>query len=193
MTNQKPSLAKWKLYTLLVAVIALGTLAFNSATAYVAYPTVEHRKVGQEIARLEAKSFSEDGNRDKIVNSQEYKDLTGSKENIYTTRMSIGSAVLSTIISVAIVVALYRYLRRNRITSKPVSVTVLLDTAAVALITIPSIYIGEWITGVRIESLTLVLVLVSIPFAIGLNALIAFAIAKVAEWHYNRSYGFTEE
>lgn len=195
MKAQKAKVAKWKLYSGLIALIAVVTIGFTALTAFVAYPTAEHRKVGQDIAELSNKMYSanDPAAMDKIAKSDEYKDLMNSKENVYTTRMGIGSGVLSAIISVSIVVALYRYLRRNLITTKPVGATVLIDTIAVAIITIPTIFIGEAITGIKTEPLVMVMLLVSLPFVVGFSALITYVIAKIAEWHYNRSHGFIEE
>ncbi len=186
-------MTKWKLYTGLIALITVGTLAFNVLTAYVSYPTAEHRRIGQELTTLDAKAFNPDNDYEKIVNSDHYKELVNSQEAIYTTRMTFGVGALSIVIGVAVVVALYRYLRRNRITSKPIRATVLIDTAATALIMIPTIYISELVTGIKNEPLTMILLLISLPFAVGFSALITFAIAKVTEWHYNRSHGFIEE
>ena len=184
---------KWKIYIVLISLIAAITLGFSALTGYVSYPTTEHRKVGQELAKLDAKAFSLDGDFDKVVNSDRYKELTGSIEAIYTTRMAIGSAMLSAIISVAIVVAVYRYLRRNHITTRPIGATVFIDTTATALVMIPTIYIGELVTGIKNDPLTMILLIISLPFAVVFSAIISYIIARITEWHYNRSHGFIEE
>lgn len=192
MTTKRP-VKKWKLYGTLIGAITAVTLLFSAFTTYVTYPTAEHRKVGQELAKFDAKLFSLDENYAEVTKSKEYKDLQTTQENVYTSRMGIGSSVLSAMISVAIVVALYRYLRRNNITPKPVSTTVLIDAAAMAIIMLPTIYIGELITGIKTEPLMMVMLLIATPFAVGFNALITFVIAKITEHFYNRSHGALEE
>lgn len=192
MKVNKPKVAKWKLYSGLVALIAAVTFGFSVLTVFVSYPTAEHRRVGQEIAKIDDKALTSE-NFEKLINSDRYRELSRSTENNYTKRMSIGSGILSMIINVAIVVALYRYLRRHYITTKPVGVTVLIITIAGAIEMLPSIYASEFITGIKTEPFMMVALLIAAPFAIGFSALITFLIAKITEWHYNRSHGFVEE
>src|SRR5690606_12631778 len=144
---------------------------FSAITSYTAYPTAEHRATAQKLAELNNKAMSS-GNIEKVRESSEYKELVGSRENIYTTRMAMGSSALGAIISVAIVVALYRYLRRNEITERPIATTVIIDTIASTAIMLPSIFIGEFITGIKTEAMMMVLLLVSLPFAAGFSALL---------------------
>ena len=186
-------MTKWKIYIILITIITVGTLAFNVLTSYAIYPTAEHRRIGQELATLDEKAFNPDNDYSKIVNSEQYKELISSREAVYTTRMAIGVGVLSAIIGVAVIVALYRYLRRNHITSKPIGATVLIDTAATALIMVPSMFINELVTGIKNEPITMIMFLIAVPFAVGFSAIITFAIAKITEWYYNRSHGFIEE
>lgn len=188
----KPKIVKWKLYTALVVGISVLTLGFSAITTYTAYPTAEHRATAQKLAALDKKALSS-GDIEKVRESSEYKELAGARENIYTTRMAIGSSVLSAVIGVAIVVALYRYLRRNEVTESPIAATVVIDTAASVVIMLPSIFIGEFITGIKTEPMMMAMLLVSMPFAAGFSALLAYIIAKVTEGHYNRSHGITEK
>jgi len=193
MKVRKPKMTKWKIYATLVAIITAGTLAFTALTAYVTYPTAEHRRVGQELSKLDAKAYSLNEDYAKVAESKEYRELIESQESTYTIRMGIGSGILSMVLSVAVIVAVYRYLRRNRITNRPVRATVFIDMATTALTVLPTLYIGEAITGIKTDSMAMVMLLVSLPFVIGFSALITLLIAKIAEWHYNRSHGFIEE
>ena len=193
LADKNVKIAKWKLYAFLITLITVGTLVFNVLTAYVTYPSAEHRRIGQELATLDSKAFSPNSDYEKIVNSDKYKDLTRSREAIYTTRMAVGVAALSTIIGVAIVVALYRFLRRNHITTKPIRATVLIDTVATALIMISAILISEPITGIKNEPITITMLLIAVPFAVGFSALITFMITKITERYYNRSHDPAEE
>lgn len=192
MNVKKQKIAKWKIYSGLVALIAVVSFGFAVFTAWATYPTMEHRQVAQELAVLNQKAFGSN-NVEKITNSDEYKALNDSRENVYSIRMGIGSSVLSAVIGVAMVVAVYRYLRRNRITIKAVGATVLIDTIAMAIIALPIMYVSDTITGIKTEPVMMVMLLISLPFSIGISALLAFVIAKIAEWHYNRSHGFIEE
>lgn len=191
MAGKSEIKAKWKIYSVLILLVAAVSLGFTALTAFVMYPTSEHRQVGQELAALDTKSISS-GDYKAVANSDKYKELASSYENTYTTRMGIGSSILNAIISVSIVVALYRYLRRNRITPRPIRTTVFVDSAAMALMIIPSMYIGQLITGIQTEPFLMVMLLISAPFAVAFNALIAFVIARFAEWHYNRSLDSAE-
>ena len=191
MASKNGNKATWKIYGVLILLVAAVSLSFTALTAFVMYPTSEHRQVGKELATLDSKSISS-GNYKVLAKSDKYKELASSYENTYTTRMGIGSSILNAVISVSIVVALYRYLRRNQITPKPIRVTVLVDTAAMAIMIIPSMYIGQLITGIQTEPFLMVMLLISAPFAVAFNALIAFVIARFAEWHYNRSQDSVE-
>jgi len=192
MKTRKAKMAKWKVYSALIALVAAVSFGFTVLTTFVTYPTDAHRKVAQELSVLDKEAFSSN-KYEKIMKSDKYKDLANSRENVYTIRMGIASGILSAIISVAIVVALYRYLRRYHITAKPVGATVLIDTVATAIVMLPAMYIGELLTGIKTDPLMMIMLLIGVPFAVAFSALITFVIAKITEWHYNRSHGFIEE
>ena len=183
---------KWKVYTLLTLLIIGVTLAFDSGTLLASYPTEKHREVSRSLSALNNKVFSS-GDPEKILESKEFKALEATPENTYSTRMSLASAALSVIMGIGIVAATYRYLRGNRITSKPIAATVLINTAASFVLIVPSLYMTEWLAGATVEAELLMLMLLGAPFALAFGVLITFLIAKVTEWHYNRSHGFIED
>lgn len=195
MTTKKPlsKQPKWKIYLLLTLLIAVGTTAIDFGTMLASYPTEKHREVSRRMSELDNKAFGEGNNQDSILESDEYKTLQASNEFTYSLRMSMGSAALAIIIGIAIVVATYRYLRRNLITRKPVGATVLINTLAAVLIAVPSVYMTQWLTGATVDPLVVMLLLAAAPFAIAFGALLTFIIAKITEWHYNRSHGFIED
>lgn len=184
---KKQSNSNVKQYALITVLIAAVTFSFSAVTTYLAYPTAEHRAIGQKIATLESQSFSLTNPDPSVTKTEEYKDLSATVENTYSTRMALGSAFLSVLIAISIVVALYRYLRRNNITQKPILVTVVLNTIASTLLILPSVYATEWITGISIDATTMILLIVSLPFAIGFTVFFTFIIAKATERHYNRT------
>ena len=197
MSAMKPlkQQSKWKVYTVLALLIAVGTFAFDAGTMYASYPTAKHREVARDISTLDNKAFSLAGKQDPnvILESDEYKTLQATTENAYSTRMGIASGVLGVILGIAVVVAVYRYLRRNVITRKPVGATVLINTLAAVIVAVPTLYLTPWLTGVKIDMITGLLLLAALPFALAFGMLITFLVAKIAEWHYNRSHGFIED
>lgn len=183
---------KWKVYILLTVAIAVGTIALEAGMMLASYPTQQHREVASKITELDNKSFGSQ-NPDAILNSQEYKKNQDSIENVYSTRMGFGSGALSVIINIAIVVATYRYLRRNLVTRKPIGATVLIVTIASLLTAVPSFYLSSFLIGSNLSPVMLLLLAASIPFAIGFSVLATFLVAKATEWHYDRSHGFIED
>lgn len=183
---------KWKVYTILIAIIAVGMLVFNFGTAYLAYPTEKHRSVAASLNDLSQQAMA-DGNSLEVIESDEYKTLAATTENVYSTRMGIGSGVLSLIITVAITVAVYRYLRRHSVTPRPIGGTVLVSVVVSVVTAVASVLYGMWLSPIKTESPMFLALLAAVPFAVAISALFAFLIAKVAEWHYNRSHGFIED
>lgn len=192
MTTKTKKIAKWKLYSLLIAGISIGWIGFTVATVFAAYPTEGHRQTSHKLTEMTQKAASDEKAFTKLQNSQEYKDLESSTNNLYSTRMSIGAGVLNLVLSIAIVVAIYRYLRRNRITTKPVSVTVWINVAVLIITAVPTFYLSQLLSGASIDALTMILLLVAVPFAILFEALVVFLVAKIAEWYYSRAHGFVD-
>lgn len=176
-----------KQYFVITLMIAAVTLSFSTLTTYLAYPTTEHRAVGQQLAELQKVELSLDQAEVTKEDAKAIDELSATVENTYTTRMSMGAGFLSVVISVAVIAALYRYLRRNDITDRPVFVTVFINTVASTLVILPSVYITKWITGIPIDSLTMIFLILSMPLAIGFTVLFTFFITKMTERHYNRS------
>ncbi len=195
MTTKKPlnKQPKWKIYLVLTLLIAVGTTAIDFGTMLASYPTEKHREVSRRISELDNKAFGSGDKQDSILESDEYKTLQASNELTYSLRMSMASAVVASVVGIAIVVATYRYLRRNLITRKPVGATVLINTLAAFLVAVPSVYMTQWLTDAAVDPLVILLLLAAAPFAIALGALLTFVIAKITEWHYNRSHGFIED
>lgn len=184
---------KWKIYTLLILLIAVGTTALDFGMMLASYPTAKHQDISRNIAKLDSKAFSDGQDMNKVFESDEYTSLKNSTENVYSTRMSIASGVLSVIIGVAIIAAVYRYLRRNNITRRSVGATVLISVLAAFISAVPGIYMSQWLAGDSLDPIAIMLLIAATPFALGFIALGSFLIAKIAEWHYNRSHGFIED
>ena len=187
--------AKWKIYTALIALITVGMIIFEAGTMYVSYPTPKHREVAQSITRLDQSAFGGgNANPEAVFESDEYKNLQSSTENTYSTRMGVGSGVLSVVLSIAVIVAVYRYLRRNIITRRPIGATIFINVLASILSTAVVFVVAKWFLDSVVESPVILMSLVfALPFAIGFGILATFLVAKAAEWHYNRSHGFMEE
>lgn len=192
MTKQPKKMAGWKLYTLLILAISVGWIGFTAATMFAAYPTENHRETSRKLTAMTQKAAADEKAFTRLQNSEEYKALESSTENVYSTRMSIGAGVLNMVLSIAVIVGVYRYLRRNRVTAKPVKATVWVNVAVMILTTVPTLYISQLLTGIGIDSLTMILLLAATPFAIAFEALLTLLVAKIAEWHYSRAHGFTD-
>ncbi|MGB3945764.1 MAG: hypothetical protein WBK76_02910 [Candidatus Saccharimonadales bacterium] len=184
--------AKWKVYTFLIALITVGTVAFNVGTSFVSYPTQKHRSVSASINEISQQAMS-DGDPAAVFESEQYKSLEATTENVYSTRMGIGSGVLAIILNIAVTVALYRYLRRHAITSRAVGATVFISLAVAVLSMAASFVYSNWFSPMEMNEMLALTLLAALPFAIAFSALFTFLIAKVAEWHYNRSHGFIED
>ncbi len=183
---------KWKVYILLTLLITAVTLAFDFGTLVASYPTAEHREVSRQLSDLNNKVFTSD-NPEAGIESEEYKAIEATPENTYSMRMSMASAALSVVMSVGIIVLTYRYLRSNMITRKPITATVVINTIVAFVLIVPSYYMSQWLAGTTVESELMMLMLIGAPFALAFSVLITYVIARIAEWHYNRSHGFIED
>ena len=190
--NRKNIQPKWKVYGVIVAIL-FGVQAAASVLSVVAsFPTEAHRSVNRQITDYSPEMFSSDDGMKMLV-SKEYKALNDSPENTYT-QWALGLTTLAQfVLFIVMIFGAYRYLRKNRITSHAVRATVLLYLLATALVTVPTWLFNNWYTGTTVDELVLLVLLAGAPFMIGGSILVTFLVAKLAEWHYNRSHGFVED
>jgi len=184
---------KWLIYLILTTVISLGTITFDAGTMLASYPTEKHRDVARELNEMTKQAFSGGKDSSNVMESDAYKALEDSRENVYSTRMGIGSSLLSLIISTAIIVAVYRYFRRSRLTNRPIGATVGISAVTAVLTGAATLLYGAWLTPFNDSGSALLALLAMVPLVAGFGALYAFLVAKATEWHYNRSHGFMED
>jgi Kef-type K+ transport system membrane component KefB len=187
--------SKWKIYSGLVLLIAIGMLGYNVITVYVSYPTQKHREVARQITELDRRAYGSpsDQNPEGILKSAEYQTLQKSSENQYSSRSGIASGILGLILYVGVVATTYRFLRKHLVTRKPVGATVLINMVAATIVAAPTLYITQWIMGTGIDPLMGLLLLAALPFTVVFSVIITFIVAKITEWHYSRSHGFGED
>lgn len=193
--SQNPS--KRNIYTLLIVILSVLTLAISAMTLWIAHPTSQHRQTAQSITRLSDKALtsSELKTSDTIFNSKEYKDLADSPENKYTMNAGIATSIMALILSGVTTVFVYRYLRSVRVTKDPVSVTVWLSVVVGLITYFPGIYLSGFVTGFSSvgSGAQLIFSLIALPFAILISALFTYVVAKITDNIYNRSHGFIED
>lgn len=168
----------------------------DTGMSLASYPTDSHRDVARSLSDLNNKAYSFDGevsDPSQVLESEEYRSLQATTEYVYSTRMSTASGFLLVAVNVAIVVAVYRYLRRNRVTTTPVAATVWINLLATLMLIAPSVYVSQIITGVEISRDLWIVTLVSAPFIIAFSVLLIYFVARLAQWQYNKRYGVSDE
>ena len=189
MKRSKNIQPKWKVY-LLATLLMFGVQgAVSVLSVVVSYPTAEHRSVSSKISNYSTEMMKADDGM-KTYESQEYKDLNASPENVYTNWALGLTTAAQFVLFVVVIFGLYRYLRKHRVSTHAVRVTVLLYMLSSLLATVPTWLFNTWYTGSVIDELVLFVLLAGAPFMIGFSVLVTFLVAKLAEWHYNRSHGF---
>lgn len=184
--SKKPTLLR-------VVAVTVGTLTLLNVVGFVttpiAYPTEAHRDVAKELRLVEAKAFTSQ-NPEKLFNSDSYKELSSSPETQYSMIVSIGSGLVQLVLWIALIVTLYKYIRRSRVTKRPILLLASIEAILTGLVAIPLIAVEGLFVGASslpFEPIALIpLVIGATLVGFGLTAL----AAKLVELHYNRNHGF---
>jgi hypothetical protein len=183
MSDKRGVKHKGRIYATIVGLVFVANLLLNALVVFINYPTEAHRSVARHIDAASLQMFN-GGDFAKIMESEEYKKVVESSEAQYTNLATFYTLVFSFLVSVAILGAVYYYLRKHRITNKPVWVTVLLVSLGGLLPLIitafgTAMYLGTQMPGIGHIIFMLFIGLVMAP-------LVNAVITKIFDWHYNR-------
>ena len=166
--------------SLLVALV--GTIA--------TYPTDAHKAVAREITAYNDKVFSGEIGTG-AFETDEYKQISGTSENKYTSIATIVVAIVSFIVEVITVGLVYFYLRRHRITKRPIAATTLLYTAGLLVSMVVMMFVNNLYLGIALPAG--ISILLSVLFLATFGTLVNYVIVRIVHWAYNRKYSFVEE
>lgn len=184
--------AKTKLFGILTGIFLAVSLGSSVLTTVIAYPTAGHKQIAAEFTEINNRIFT-DPNLN-IVTSPEYQRLSDHPNTKYSDRVNLIGGIVSLLAWIATIVFGYRYIRKYRLVKHPVRTIVLAQALAVALTIIPTELIMRSLTGIvspfASDALSMTVMIISATL---ISTLMAWVIAKITEWQFNRSHGFIED
>lgn len=178
---------KGLVYASIIGLVLMANIVLSAAIVGINYPTEAHRATARQLDTLTANMFNGDDFA-KIMDSDEYKNAAESPEAKYTNMVTIFTLLVNTIGSIAIIGAVYFYLRKHRLSAKPVGITVLLVCVGQLLPLVftqfgSAFYIGTQMPGVGSVAFMLFIGIVIAP-------LVVLIITRIFDWYYNRKHSF---
>ena len=189
-TSSKKVSNKHKIFAAIVGFALLTSLAVSVIGTVATYPTATHKAVARELSAYNDKVFSGEINTG-AFETDEYKRINNTPENKYTSNVVIATAILSFIVEVVTIGLVYYYLRRHRVTKRPIAATTLLYSAGLLVSMVAMIFISNAYLGLAAPAGTSVLL--SVLFLATFGTLVNYVIVRIIHWHYNRKYSFVEE
>lgn len=185
------NVSKKKSYLLLAGVFAVVGLVIPAVSFYATYPTDAHILVERDRRAAEQQAYKADDPQ-KYFESEEYTQTVENQEASYSSTVGIISGVVSMVAWVLSVVWGYLYIRKHRINQHPIWTVVGLNVLFTLLVS-PLLYLfDQRLTGTADNPYTVFFIagaIVGLPLAAGLTAI----VAKLTEYFYNRSHGFTAD
>ncbi|MGB4768577.1 MAG: hypothetical protein WBP22_04935 [Candidatus Saccharimonas sp.] len=183
--------AGFPLWTKITAFLLVINVVIALVGSYIVYPTQAHRDVSRQLTDMSQRFVTDDGQP--VYETAAYKQLESTSEASYMAAANVAIGVVDFVITIILTGAVYRYLRKNRLSKnhKEVGVTVLTSTVAVVLgwaLTLPLV---AQISGAGMPSTGMIVFqLVAITL---ISMLIFFIIARIFEWQYNRKHSLVVE
>lgn len=180
---------KWAKLVVITAALTVISIAFAAGSMYIAHPTEEHKQVTREFAKL---SMSEEAySNPTFFERKEYRDLESSEQNQHTVRVGFASALVGLVGGIALLVAVYHYLRRYRVTKNAVTATVLTSVIAGMLSSMVMAFVEPWFIGSKLYDPLLMggvlffTLLISLP--------LTYLVVRIIKWNYDRKHSFVVE
>jgi hypothetical protein len=190
MIHKKETKQIGLVFASIIGLVFALNVVLSAAVVLINYPTEAHRSVYRQLDALNSSMWS-GSDFTVVMDSDEYKRLSGSPEANYTNIATTVTLLVNSVVSIAIIGGVYHYLRKHRITKRPVGATVLLVTLGglvplVLTAFAAAAYIGTPTPGVGHVVFMLFIGLVIAPLVIAL-------IARIFQWYYNRKHSFVIE
>lgn len=190
MINKKETKRTGLIFASIIGLVFALNVVLSAATVFVNYPTEAHRSVYRQLDMLNSSMWN-GSDFTVVMDSDEYKRLSSSPEANYTNVATTVTLLVSSAASIAIIGGVYHYLRKHRVTKRPIGATVLLVTLgglAPLILTAfgAAAYIGTPTPGIGHVVFMLFIGLVIAPLVIAL-------IARIFQWYYNRKHSFVIE
>ena len=189
MTKKTESGRKGRVYAGIIGLVLAANILLSAMIVFINYPTEAHRATARQLDVVSMSVFSENGSDfSQIMESEEYKKLTSSSEANYTNIATIYTLVFNLLASIAIIGAVYYYLRKHRIANKVVGATVLLVSLGQLLTIVFTPFATAWYLGSQMPGIGSFAFMLFIGIFVA--PLIVAVIAKIFDWQYGRMHSF---
>lgn len=187
MIHKQEKGRKGRIYASIIGLVLAANILLGALIVAINYPTEAHRTTARQLSEL-SMTMINGTDFTKVMETEEYKKLTTSPETEYTNTASGYTLVFNAIASVAIIGSVYYYLRKRRITTKVVGVTVLLVSVGQLLPLVLTQYGTVWFLGMQMPGIGPMAFMLFIGIVIA--PLVIAVITRIFDWHYNRKHSF---
>ncbi len=187
MIHKPKHSSKTRVYASIIGLVLVANILLSALVVFANYPTEAHRATARKLDVFSASMFN-GGDFATIMDSEEYKKAAESPEASYTNTATIYTLIFNMIASVGLIGMVYYYLRKHRITPKPVGMTVLLVSIGGLLPLIltqfgSALYLGTHMPGIGSVAFMLFIGMVVAP-------LVTLLITRIIDWYYTSKYSF---
>jgi len=190
MIHKKEHSRKGLVYASIIGLVLAANILLSATMVFINYPTEAHRANARQLDVVSVNMLDTTDGADitKIMNSDSYKKAAASPEAHYTNTATIYTLLVDMVVSIALIGAVYYYLRKHRLTNKVVGVTVLLVCVGQLLPLVftqfaTAYYLGTLMPGIGSIAFMLFIGIVISPLVVAI-------IARIFDWYYNRKHSF---
>ena len=178
---------KGRVYASIIGLVLAANILLSAATVFINYPTEAHRATARQLDVFSVNMMN-GGDFTQIMDSDEYKKAAESPEANYMNTATGYILAFNAVANIALIGAVYYYLRKHRLSSKVVGATVLLISIGQLLPLVftqfgSALYIGTVMPGIGSIAFMLFIGLVIAP-------LVVLLITRIFDWYYNRKHSF---
>lgn len=178
---------KGRAYATIIGLVLAVNILMSAIIVFVNYPTEAHRAVARQLDVLSVNMLNGD-DFTKIMDSKEYKSAAESPEANYSNMATAYTLLFNAVASIALIGAVYHYLRKRRFNTKFVGATVLLVSIGQLVPLVftqfgSALYLGTRMPGIGSVAFMLFTGIVIAP-------LVILLVTRIFDWQYNRKHSF---
>ena len=187
MNHKTVSGHKRNVYAAIIGLVLVVNILLNAASIFISYPTEAHRATARQLDVISVNMLGGD-DIGKIMDSESYKKAAESHEANYSNAANAYTLIVSWIAGIALIGAVYRYVRTRRLSKKVVRDTVLLVSIG-QFLPLLFTHIGMALyLGTQLPGLGTILFMAFIGIVIA--PLVVLLFARIFDWYYNRKHSF---
>jgi hypothetical protein len=187
MTHKKEQGRKGRIYAAIIGLVLAANILLSALIIFINYPTEAHRATARQLDVFSTNMLN-GGDFTKIMNSDEYKKAAESPEATYTNTATWCTLLFNAVASIALIGAVYYYLRKHRLSNKAVGATVLLVSVGQLLPLVFTQFGAAYYVGTRMPGVGSIAFMLFIGIVVA--PLVVLLFTRIFDWYYSRKHSF---